>query len=151
MPHLPDKYRYKPCVTLRLLTAAVFLSFQQNSLTIFKKWYLRDFKILEHTLLAKCLWNYSIMSIVLFLFLWYCQMSDCFVEPTSEVKERGSGDSRGRQVPFPLGPTCSALIYYLKCHGEWMSWKGSAEEMYRAPPPPSFLFCFLSPFLMCGK
>lgn len=81
-------------------------------------------------------------SLVLCLSLRCCQMSDCFVERTSEVRIGG----KGQKVLLPLWPACSALIYYLKCHGEWMSRKGSAEEMHMALSPSPFIVLFSKPF-----
>lgn len=61
---------------------------------------------------------------------------------TSEVRIGG----KGQKVLLPLWPACSALIYYLKCHGEWMSRKGSAEEMHMALSPSPFIVLLSKPF-----
>lgn len=46
--------------------------------------------------------------------------------------QRGVKDERGR---LPLWPARWAVIYYLKCHGGWMSGEGRAEETFTALLP----------------
>lgn len=46
--------------------------------------------------------------------------------------QRGVKDERGW---LPLWPACWAVIYYLKCHGGWMSREGRAEETFTALLP----------------
>lgn len=59
----------------------------------------------------------------------------------------GWGGEKGCKALLPPWPACSALIYYLKCHGEWMSRKGSAGEMYMTLSPSPLFLSFIDIFM----
>lgn len=74
------------------------------------------------------------------LFLWYCQLSDCFVEQTSEVREGG-----GERTASTLPTVACLLSFDLLPQVSWRmdeqkgQCRGSAQH---ALPPPSSCLVF---------
>lgn len=76
-------------------------------------------------------------------------MTYCLVDARSLLSDvrllcrsgvRGEGTGRGNsewdsECSSCCGLPAWAVIYYRECHGEWMIWKGNAEETLRAAGP----------------
>lgn len=94
-----------------------------------------DLKMQGHTLLAKCHPNCNERS----LFLRYCQLSDCFVEQTSEVREGG-----GERTASTLPTVACLLSFDLLPQVSWRmdEQKGQCGGSAQSAPPTPFLFGF---------